>query len=283
VLREYSNCFRLSDRSPEVYKTEDTLKTTAQQIFCIPDEADGILDYAVDIPGGDGKGHNKSMLFRKWNSDKFPSEGKIEVIAVPYLAGSHVCTSARQALSLVKKLQNIHKQGIAHADIRAFNLLFSFDSETAHFLDWDFGGRIKSKNGKSLRYPLGYANLLRDGLRIGRSRGVVKLKHDVAALAHVFGVLHDVVLNYRFLFWKNWQLEILHRRLQKASTLNEMESILKKMGNARFEPSLLYQNYLNELVTKNSTAQLGYKISPDRRKKSKDRSESAAHTASVES
>ena len=63
--------------------------------------------------------YEESTLFRDDDMG-----GQIQVIAVPYIPGNHVCKSPEQALSLVSFMKLLHESGNVHGDIRAFNIVF---------------------------------------------------------------------------------------------------------------------------------------------------------------
>jgi hypothetical protein len=83
------------------------------------DDEENTLDFAA--PYEREVTLNQSMLFSKWMNRK---GGKVEIIAVPYQKGSHMCTSIVQVLSLLLFLQVMCKDGILHGDIRGRNILF---------------------------------------------------------------------------------------------------------------------------------------------------------------
>ena len=82
--------------------------------------------------------YQESTLFRDDDMG-----GQIQVIAIPYIPGNHVCKSPKQALSLVAFMKLLHESGNVHGDIRAFNVVFGDDknSDAAALIDFDFGGR----------------------------------------------------------------------------------------------------------------------------------------------
>ena len=75
--------------------------------------------------------------------------GQVQVIAVPYIPGNHVCKSPDQALLLVSFMKLLHESGNVHGDIRAFNIVFGENnSNVAALIDFDFGGRENT-----VKYP----------------------------------------------------------------------------------------------------------------------------------
>ena len=177
--------------------------------------------------------YQESTLFRDDDMG-----GQIQVIAIPYIPGNHVCKSPKQALLLVAFMKLLHESGNVHGDIRAFNIVFGEDknSDAAALIDFDFGGRENT-----VKYPPGYVSALDDGVRIGKPCVEISKEHDIYALAHVLGKLHDVseeesVLN----MW----------HLGKSKTLEELERYSRNLltQGAVFLPDRIFQKFLDDQV-----------------------------------
>ena len=178
------------------------------------------------------------MLFR---DESNPKRGQVKVIAVPFLEGSHICTTTDQAIGMVKWLKNMHGKGYVHGDIRAFNLVFSRTRSVP--IDFDFGGQ----EGE-VRFPRGYQTLLDDGNRTGCEAGnLIARKHDFKALKHVLTHLHE------FDYDEDWEeknpklyQDIGNARLKilDSKTMKQLDSALgalkKVYPNLKMKPSEYY-------------------------------------------
>jgi hypothetical protein len=110
--------------------------------------------------------------------------GQLLVISTPYLTGKHYATSPLQLLALVFELEQLHREGYVHGDIRGFNVVFqegatdrfhpTFDRQgeainfdwqgfRGHLIDYDFAGM---KGVDTTTYPTGYQTTLEDGFRL---------------------------------------------------------------------------------------------------------------------
>jgi hypothetical protein len=119
----------------------------------------------------------------------FAAKGQLQVIAVPFEEGEHVCTSTSQAVSLIQDLRSLHAKEHSHGDIRGYNCVFG--DNRAHLIDFDFGGMAGS-----VEYPKGYITLLDDGERIPSTvfeeKRAIQKWHDVYALVDLLLVKHIV-------------------------------------------------------------------------------------------
>jgi hypothetical protein len=94
----------------------------------------------------------------------FNFRGKLKVIAVPFIEGSHCPKKKDQLLGVAKFLKKMHDNGFVHGDIRLLNIVFTEKHEDSQLIDLDFGGK---DDDDSLVYPPGYKEVLRDGHRVG--------------------------------------------------------------------------------------------------------------------
>lgn len=119
----------------------------------------------------------KSTLYRL-----FDFCGGVEVIAVPFVEGSHVPESMAHLIYAAKFLKKMHDANYVHGDIRLLNMMFTDKPEDSKLIDFDFGGRVAS----DLVYPPGYVQLLEDGKRVGVPHEPIFKRHDVDALIKTF-------------------------------------------------------------------------------------------------
>ena len=144
IFRSYDSRVRPTTRSPEIYLSED-----CKDIF---GDATRILNLRVSTVDWSASDDNDNL----WNVQK---ERSLQVIMTPYRPGTHVATKPTQFLSIIDQLEQLHKKGFVHGDIRAFNTVFDEENGRAGLIDFDFGGRLGRK------YPNGYRKMLADGNR----------------------------------------------------------------------------------------------------------------------
>lgn len=257
VLRSYDNRVRQTSRSPFLYENWRKLREQMTTIVNIVDEGRG--DEEI-MRFRDAKYYEQYTLFR--------DDGvrcQVKVIAVPFIEGEHHCTRISQALSITKELEELHRAGFVHGDIRALNIVFQKNGD-AEFIDFDFGGKEGIVN-----YPPGYVDILDDGIRkfkwdMGQKMEDIQIiqQHDVEALCHVLGVLHRLPMEAS-------DKQIRARNdLQEADSLKEMRECLEKMKGGKHDVNLLpsknFQIYLdeyNERKGKQKTME-GETVTPDR-------------------
>ena len=115
-------------------------------------------------------------------------QGQPKVIATPYHEGKHYATHPNQFIPIVNYLDNLHKNGYVHGDIRAYNIVLKYhDSEDnikpeGWLIDFDFGGLVKHNYPK---YPSGYEKNLTDGFRRGESGQPITYDQDWYALGQM--------------------------------------------------------------------------------------------------
>jgi serine/threonine protein kinase len=136
--------------------------------------------------------------------------GQLLVISTPYLTGKHYATSPLQLLALVFELEQLHRQGYVHGDIRGFNVVFqegatdrlnpTFDRQgeainvdwqgfRGHLIDYDFAG---TKGVETTKYPAGYQMALEDAHRLGESGNPIVEEHEWLAIAWILFRLHSL-------------------------------------------------------------------------------------------
>jgi hypothetical protein len=109
----------------------------------------------------------------------------ILVLSIPFYKGSHAATHPKHFLPIIKFLHNLHVRGLAHGDIRCFNILF-VDDQIGFLIDLDYAGEA----GKA-KYPLGYAPALIDGNRKGKEKELLRTRDDWVALRYTMCWLHQ--------------------------------------------------------------------------------------------
>jgi hypothetical protein len=105
------------------------------------------------------------------------------LLRYPFINGGHRMVSSAQASDLVKKLGNLHAQGVAMGDIRLSNIIFHDSGAAASFIDFDFSGKPGEK-----RYPRGWVCDIDDGKRHADAKAgaILAVQHDTFALSAAF-------------------------------------------------------------------------------------------------
>ncbi|KAL3905057.1 MAG: hypothetical protein SGILL_009830 [Bacillariaceae sp.] len=181
VFRAYDNRVRETPRSPQLYHKYDALKESTIPVVTVVDgHNDGnVLEF--------GDVASPSMIVSTLFRDD-ERRGKIEVIAVPYYEGSHLCQSLEQAIEIVGWFEELHKAGYVQGDVRGLNLVFSNGDGPSIPIDHDFGGPEGST-----KFPPNYSESPTDGDRPQCKGGEsISSHHDVYALWHVLCRLHEL-------------------------------------------------------------------------------------------
>ena len=268
MLRSYDNRVRQTSRSPWLYENWDHIKADTKHILLVQDPTNTHMAFR------DETYYQESTLFRDDDMG-----GQIQVIAVPYIPGNHVCKSPKQALSLVAFMKLLHESGNVHGDIRAFNIVFDDDNKAA-LIDFDFGGRENT-----VKYPPGYVSALGDGLRIGEPCVEISKEHDIHALAHVLGLLHTLSEE------ESADQAVTFLRLGRSKTLEELEHRSRNLltQGARFLPREHFQKLLDKQIPTGKTEgqiETGAAVTPSKEIKSgpkgvkRDRGETTSEAGS---
>jgi Fungal protein kinase len=123
VFRCYDNRFGFTERRPNVYLEADGVIEGVENWIHIQDSA-------KPMELGDWIGVDPGWLW------KF--RGQMMVLSSPYIKGTHYATKVSQLLGVINHLEQLHKRGYVHGDIRAFNIIFTEDS--GYLIDFDIGG-----------------------------------------------------------------------------------------------------------------------------------------------
>jgi serine/threonine protein kinase len=114
--------------------------------------------------------------------------GQLQVIKTRFWPGRHYALRLSEFFPIIEDLQDLHKNGFVHGDIRGFNIIFC--ENNGKLIDFDFGGRVGVAN-----YPGGYKFSLTDGTRVEPLDGTHQIRkwHDWYALGHVFLSYHKIL------------------------------------------------------------------------------------------
>jgi hypothetical protein len=108
----------------------------------------------------------------------YEDEGKdVCILVMPFLEGNHYPSCAGDFLPIVNQIEEMHKNGHVHGDLRLANVIFN--GEKSQIIDFDWSGEVRKKC-----YPDGWVLKIPDGQRHARVKaGRQLLKcHDWFAL-----------------------------------------------------------------------------------------------------
>lgn len=156
----------------QIGKVVDTCTT----LFTYQEGRTPILDFRQ----GSRRGDQYIMVDRF-----FKLQGKLQIIAIPFIEGKPAYRTGAQAVNLITELEELHDKDIVHGDIRGFNSLHS--STYSKFIDFDYSG-----TAGQVWYPSGYVTKLEDGLRTKTRSAPIDKNHDVYALGHLLLRYHEL-------------------------------------------------------------------------------------------
>jgi hypothetical protein len=128
--------------------------------------------------------------------DKNGAAASLLVISIPFLPGHHAATSPMDFIPIIDHLVALHKQGMVHGDIRAYNTVLQHTDTDINdsgkpkgqLIDFDYGGPERK-----ILYPQGYFKDLEDGSRESDCIGGTPILawHDWYALGHLIFFIHE--------------------------------------------------------------------------------------------
>ena len=232
VLRCYDSRIRRTDRRADVY-----LNTSLKNIHS--DNSGRGVKKIIEIE----KSHDQIVLKHQGSSSASTTRA-LTVLAVPYREGSHKVSKIKSFIPIIKQLEELHKAGFVHGDIRAFNVVFG-ESETENkdgkknvpgfLIDFDFSGE------PGLSYPEGYNRNLDDGRRIGGVEEHEKMEewHDWYALGmlifhiHRIGIPEGNVANLKeFIRMRDFWLDL--ERQPEDKEIEHLKQLLGELDDANY-------------------------------------------------
>ena len=195
VYRSYDNRLRCTERRPNVYVHCPIVKEHYKDILYLADKPDpsDIHPLGNPMPPSYIDKYLESLgkADHEW---LWEFKGQLKVIATPYHEGKHYAIRPDQLIPIVDCLEEMHKNGYVHGDIRAYNMVLSYDDDGNNpkgwLIDFDFGGHVKSESPK---YPIGYVKNLDDGFRMGEPGEPITFDQDWFALGQIiFGTCYTV-------------------------------------------------------------------------------------------
>lgn len=190
-MRGYDNRVRSTPRSPIVYKNIPEL-IHYEEVIKVEDPGISDLLQFGELLGPENQNQHDHLCSMLFYDETVSKRGQMEVIAVPFIEGTHKFTTINQALDVVRFLKHMHEKGYVHGDIRGFNLIASDQEGASQPIDFDFGGRVSESEEDSVKYPPGYIPEPGDGIRPGEPGQPIKKEHDVRSLISVLFGYHDI-------------------------------------------------------------------------------------------
>ena len=189
--------------------------------------------------------------------------GKLSIISTQFLDGVHYATRPVHFLPIINHLQELHSLGFVHGDIRAYNMVLQYDTDSSKskhsvidtsrdgpnnvcdgwLIDFDFGG-----NHGMVRYPEGYKHLLDDGKRPGKERNIITIMDDwqslIGLIFHAYRFVEREGAGRKFAEHSNYleyRDSILLEILRKG---NDLQEYLKFKSNVNQENRSLLSDFL---------------------------------------
>ena len=253
LYRCYDNRLRPTERSPALYgvplePTEGRKETSNGRCDTVLDIADDKFRPSNEIPVPI---HPFGQLppckiTMNWLWDFC---GRVKVICTEFHEGVHYAKRPEHFIPIINHLEQLHKNGYVHGDIRAYNMVLKYPDSNHVFrfgllkgninaynmildyadfqknegwlIDFDYGGKIIRDTGNALantsgsgekinpNYPKGYAYQLADGLRNGIEGRPITFDDDWYALGKIIFDFHT----------------LLHSNASKASWTEEFYKI----------------------------------------------------------
>ena len=107
-----------------------------------------------------------------------------QILQYPFQQGSHTASSVQQAQTIARQLENLHRLGFVHGDIRGGNLIFG---DKSVIIDFDFA----SPRGSA--YPNGYTT---EGLGDAERHPAAKNLDAIMDPSHDIFSLHSILKQY---------------------------------------------------------------------------------------
>ena len=117
----------------------------------------------------------------KWNSESNPRDS-LQIISYDMVPGVHYPSFVGHMILVLRKLAQLHADGIAHGDLRFSNIVFSAPNDAvvkSTIIDFDYSGPV----GEKIYLPR-FNHDITDGFRHAGARPneFLRKEHDLAAL-----------------------------------------------------------------------------------------------------
>ena len=199
LFRSYDNRLRPTDRRPDVYfaniKINDVDGPIAQIFLRIVDK-----NVNFNYPGSPNEDDVRDRMDWLW-----AYYGNLLIISTPYHDGVHYAKRPFHFTPIINHLEQLHKQGYVHGDIRAYNTVLKYNttisdqsaagssderSAEGWLIDFDYGG----KHVDDVCYPKGYKDMMYDGKRPGKEKKKITYKDDWKSLIGLIIGTHSFVI-----------------------------------------------------------------------------------------
>ena len=251
---------RYTERRPDLYEHSLNIAGNCEIVLDISDTGTStarILHFGQKLPD-DIKKPDWLWIYR----------GRVKIISTKFHKGVHYASCPEQYLPIVAHLKALHQGGFVHGDIRAYNMVLSYDSKNkpnGKLIDFDYGGEIltnetiednalsENDNGyQNPKYPSGYVDQLEDGSRLGRPGEAITAFHDWFALGRIifglYNLRHPKIVSTK-IFVENEPLSEEQKQILEQETrlsyrekaFSEMQGDYTSLNN---DPGKVLERYL---------------------------------------
>jgi hypothetical protein len=220
LLRKHCNVVVLGDK---IFKSFDYREISERSYVDATHRRDPVHYRKSDLAG--------MKLVVDWTSDSNPHDS-LQIITYDVMPGVHRPSKVGHLILVMRKIAQLHADGIVYGDLRFSNIVFSEASEAAvasTIIDFDHSGPAEEKI-----YPPRFNPDITDGFRHkgARENEFLRLEHDIAALQWMCAQYRPTKVDLR----ETWSscVELLDDLLGvsdrlKAHEFEELEPVDKNM------------------------------------------------------
>ena len=194
LYRSFDNRLRYTERRPDLYESDSDIFGASTTVLDISDTP---TKHGADVLLFGQKHHEARTPDWLWDY-----QGRLKILATKFHKGVHYAARPEHFLPIVAHLNELHRGGFVHGDIRAFNMVLHYEDSnkpSGKLIDFDYGGKVTMDDTQDAgngylnpKYPSGYVHHLEDGLRLGRPDEAITISHDWYALGFIIFDLYDL-------------------------------------------------------------------------------------------
>ena len=140
LYRCYDNRLRYTERRPDMYERCPNISDDCETVLDISDTP---TECGVDVlQFGQEQPNDIEQPDWLWNY-----RGRVKIITTKFHKGVHYASRPEQFLPIIAHLKALHQGGFVHGDIRAYNMVLSYDNDNkpnGKLIDFDYGGEIST-------------------------------------------------------------------------------------------------------------------------------------------